>query len=80
MGLSASTMMDVREAQLLSDALPMLVTLPGMVTKVRLEQSMKALSPILFTLEGMLMAVRPLQPEYLQLAVYQFVLTQTVEK
>ena len=40
---------------------PMLVTLLGIVTELRLLQFMKALSPMLVTLLGMVMLSRPVQ-------------------
>ena len=44
------------------------------------EQDEKACNPIDVTLLGMVTDVRPLQPPYLQLAVYQCILIKTVEK
>ena len=41
----------------------MLVTLPGIVTLVRLLQSWKALSPMLVTPSGIITLVRLLQPK-----------------
>jgi hypothetical protein len=41
----------------------MLVTLPGMVTEVRLVQTANAASPMLVTLLGMVMEIRLEQPE-----------------
>jgi len=38
------------------------------------------MSPMLVTLLGIVIDVKLLQPEYLQLIVYQFVLIKTVEK
>ena len=43
-------------------------------------QPKKALSPMDVTLLGMVRDVRPLQPEYLQLIVYQYISIKTVEK
>lgn len=45
-----------------------------------LSHSPKAPSSIFVTLFGILMLVSDLQPLYLQLVVYQFVLIKTVEK
>ena len=42
---------------------PIVVTLLGIVTEVRLIQPEKALSPILVTLLGIVTEVRPLQPQ-----------------
>ena len=53
--------MDVRPLQP-EKAVPMAVTLLGMVRDVRPLQFLKAYSPMLVTLLGMVRDVRPLQP------------------
>ena len=61
-GVVASTVISVRPEPLKA-LLPMEVTLLGMVTEVRLEQSEKALPPMSVTLLGMVTEVRLEQSE-----------------
>ena len=58
----------------------MVVTLFGIVMEVKLLHSLKAAPPIEVILSGRIMEAKLLQPEYLQLIVFQFVLIKTVEK
>ena len=61
-------------------ALPIAVTLSGMVTDVKPLQPRKASCPIDVTLSGMVTDVKPLQPEYLQRNDSQVDANKTVEK
>ena len=61
-GFDSSTVMAVRELQLLKALPPILVTEEGIFMEVRELQPSKALRPILVTEEGMFMEVRELQP------------------
>ena len=61
-------------------ALPIDVTLSGMVTDVKPLHSRKAYEPIDVTPSGMVTDVKPLQPEYLQRTDSQVDANKTVEK
>lgn len=72
--------MDVKLSKPLNAPTPMDVTEHGIVTEAKPLQPVKAYASITLTLFPSVKLVKPLQPEYLQLVVYQFVLSRTVEK
>ena len=64
----------------MNELAPILVTLLGMETEVRLRQPSNAETPIDVTLLGMVIDVKPEQSENLQLVVGQWIPVKMVEK
>jgi hypothetical protein len=78
--LAVSALYDLYHGVESNASSPMLVTLSGMVTEVRLEQPENAKLSMLVILSGMVIEVRLVQDPYPLIADYQYFMSNTTEE